>query len=77
MGLLGPSKRERQAAAKAEATANSQESLAKEFRERAAQIRKAETHALYPDPAGTAAVLRQLDANQRIAERNARDLRSR
>jgi len=77
MGLLGPSKRERQAAAKAAKLAEEQEGLAAGFAERATQIRRAEQSPVFPDRAGVGAVLRQLKANQETAERNARDLRSR
>lgn len=77
MGLLGPSKRERQARAKAEESAKREEGLAEGFRTRAAQIRQEETDALYPDPTAVSAVLRGLEANARTAEKNARNLRRR
>jgi hypothetical protein len=77
MGFFGPSKQERkEAAERLTAQADAQTTEARGYKNQAAKVRKANQDARHPDPAATREITRQLDANRRIAEANARDLRA-
>jgi hypothetical protein len=77
MGFFGgPSKKERrELATRLEAHAERETADAKKLKADAAKVRQADRNALYPDPAATRAITRYLEANRRIAELNAEELR--
>lgn len=79
MGFFGPSKRERQEQAeladKLTASAEREAADARKCKARAAEIRRSEKNARYPDPIAARAITRDLETNRRISEQNARDLR--
>jgi hypothetical protein len=76
MGLFSGSKKDHRAqAAKLARAAEHEAAEAKKFKAEAEKVRQREKTALYPDPAATRAIIRDLEANRRICELNAKELR--
>jgi hypothetical protein len=75
MGLFSSKRQQQEAAARFTAAAGREAAEARKLKKQAEKVREQNRNAVYPDNAATRAIARDLEANRRVREANAKDLR--